>query len=112
MNEFLLLFRRDYKTREVQPSPEQLNEHLQHWQQWFGKLAEQGKLARKIQRWDGLGRVMTRGESATDGPYAEIKESIGGMIIINAESYQQAEDIARECPIFELNGTVEIRMGL
>jgi len=112
VNEFLLLFRRDYKTREVQPSPEQLNEHLQHWQQWFGKLAEQGKLARKIQRWDGLGRVMTRGESATDGPYAEIKESIGGMIIINAESYQQAEDIARECPIFELNGTVEIRMGL
>ncbi|GAA4312010.1 YciI family protein [Mucilaginibacter gynuensis] len=112
MNEFLLIFRRDYKTKEVQPSPAELQTHLQHWQEWFGSLAEKDLLARKLQRWDGQGRVLKQGESATDGPYAEIKESIGGLIIINAESYEQAEEIAKDCPIFELGGTVEIRMGL
>jgi hypothetical protein len=111
MNEFLLLFRRDYKTQDEQPTPEQLETHLQHWQEWFEQLAEKGTLARKIQRWDGKGRVITQGDSITDGPYAEIKESIGGMIIIYAESYRHAEEISMNCPIFELNGSVEIRMG-
>jgi hypothetical protein len=112
MNEFLLVFRRDYKTQETQPTPEELQTHLQHWQEWFGSLAEKDILARKLQRWDGQGRVLKQDKHATDGPYAEIKESIGGLIIIKAESYEHAVEIAKDCPIFELDGTVEIRMGL
>jgi hypothetical protein len=112
MKEFLFLFRRDYKTPGVQPSPEELKQHLDHWQAWFERLAEKGILARPLQRWDGQGKVLERGKSAVNGPFAEIKESIGGMIIISAPDYEAAEMIAQDCPIFELNGTVEIRMGL
>jgi hypothetical protein len=112
MKEFLFLFRRDYKTPEVQPTPELLKQHLEHWQIWFEGLAAKGLLARPIQRWDGQGKVLERGKSPVNGPYAEIKESIGGMIVINAPDYEAAEKIALDCPIFELNGTVEIRMGL
>jgi hypothetical protein len=112
MKEFLFLFRRDYKTTENQPTPDELKKHLEHWQTWFNELSKQGVLARPIQRWDGIGKVIERGKSATNGPFAEIKESIGGMIIINAQDYDEAEKIAQGCPIFELNGSVEIRMGL
>jgi len=111
MKEFLFLFRRDFNTRENQPTPEELKMHLDHWQEWFGRLAEQGILARPPQQWDGQGRIVSQGKSVVNGPYAEIKESIGGMIIIKAADYEAAEKIAMGCPILELGGTVEIRMG-
>jgi len=111
MNEFLLIFRRDYTTAESQPSLEELNEHLIRWQEWFGDLARTDKLARQLQRWDGKGRVIGKDKTVSNGPYTEIKESIGGLIIIRATDYQEAEEIAKGCPIFELGGNVEIRMG-
>lgn len=111
MNEFLLIFRRDYTTKEVQPSPEELQQHLQQFQTWFGELAAQDKLARKLQRWDGQGTIVDS-KGITNGPYAEIKESIGGLIIIKAKDYDEAAAIAKGSPILQLGGTVEIRMAV
>jgi hypothetical protein len=112
MNEFLLIFRRDYATKEVQPSPEELQQHLKQWQEWFGSLAAQDKLARPLQRWDGQGKIVTNTKSITNGPYAEIKESIGGLIIIKVKDYDEAVLIAKDCPIIQLGGNVEIRMAI
>lgn len=109
MNEFLLLFRRDFLTKEAQPSPDEMQTHLKHWQDWFGSLAAQNRLARPLQRWDLHGRVVDNQKNVTNGPYAEIKESIGGMIIIKAEDYDEASEIAKGCPVLELGGCVEIR---
>lgn len=112
MNGFLFIFRRDYKTKERQSSQDELKKNLQHWEAWLDLLAEKNLLAQKHQGWDGEGRVMKQGESIANGPYAEIKESIGGMIVVKAENYDKAEEIAKGCPVFELGGTVEIRMSL
>jgi len=112
MNEFLLIFRRDFKTREQQPSPDQMQAHLKNWQNWFGSIAAQDKLARPLQRWDGEGRVLTHNKTTLNGPYAEIKESIGGLIIIKAADYEEALEIAQGCPILEFGGNVEVRMAL
>ncbi|RPD41491.1 YciI family protein [Chitinophaga barathri] len=111
MNEFLLVFRRDYKTKEIQPSPEQLQAHLNRWREWFAELKKEDRLARPPQPWESKGKVLGHDKSVTDGPYAEIKESIGGVTVIRAESYEEAVKIAETCPIFELGGTVEIRMA-
>lgn len=111
MNQFLLIFRRDYRTEELQPTLEQLDLHLSKWQEWFGRLASSDKLARQLQRWDGKGKVISRDKQVLNGPYVEIKESIGGLIIIRAADYDEAVEIAQSCPIFELGGNVEIRMG-
>ncbi|MNY83060.1 YCII-related domain protein [compost metagenome] len=46
-----------------------------------------------------------------NGPFVEIKESIGGLVIIKAESYEDAVEIAQGCPILEFGGNVEIRMA-
>jgi len=111
MNEFLLIFRRDFTNKEEQPSPEQMQATIKPWQDWFGSIAAQDKLARPLQRWDGKGVVVKNNKSVTNGPYVEIKESIGGLIIIRARDYEEAAEIAKGCPILELGGNVEIRMA-
>jgi len=112
MNEFLLVFRRDYKTKEIQPSPEQLQAHLSKWRNWLGSLKEQDLLARPLQPWDADGKVLSADKTVTNGPYAEIKESIGGFIVIKAASYEEALKIAEGSPVLELGGSVEVRMAV
>jgi hypothetical protein len=111
MSEFVLIFRRDYKTADIQPTPEQFQEHLKLWQEWYGSLASADVLARAPQRIEAAGKVVRVG-AITDGPYSEIKESMGGFVIVKADDYDEAEEIAESCPILELGGSVEIRQGL
>src|SRR5690606_32418832 len=103
MNEFLLIFRRDFREKQNQSSPNEMQKHLEHWQQWFGSLKEENRLAAPLKRWDTEGKVVNK-KGVTNGPYVEIKESIGGMILIKAVDYQDAAEVAQHCPILELGG--------
>jgi len=111
MNDFLLIFRRDFTNKDAQPSPEELQNSIKAWQNWFGGIAAQNKLARPLQRWDIDGKVVRSDKQVINGPFVEIKESIGGLIIIKAENYQEAVEIAQDCPILGLGGNVEVRMA-
>ncbi|MGA9650669.1 YciI family protein [Pedobacter sp.] len=111
MSEFILIFRRDYKTADAQPSPEKLQESLKQWQEWFTSLAENDMLARPVQRLDAVGKLI-KGSTIVEGPYTEVKESIGGLVIIKANDYDEAVEIAESCPVLALGGNVEIRQGL
>lgn len=111
MNEYLLLFRRDYKTKELQPTADQFQENLKHWGEWFGKLKAEDKLVTIPPRFDGAGKVLQSNKTVADGPYLGPKESVGGFIIIKAGSYDEAAKIARDCPVLELGGNVEIRQS-
>lgn len=111
MEEFLLIFRRDFTTKEEQPSPAEMQSHLQQWQDWFRNLTADDKLSRPLQRWDRDGKIVKR-ENVINGPYAEIKESIGGMIFVKAGSYDEAVEIAKGCPVLDLGGNVEIRRAV
>ncbi|MEJ2902496.1 YciI family protein [Pedobacter panaciterrae] len=111
MNDFLLIFRRDFTNKDAQPSPEELQNSIKAWQNWFGGIAAQNKLSRPLQRWDIAGKVVKSNKHVINGPFVEIKESIGGLIIVRAENYEEAVEIAQSCPILELGGNVEIRMA-
>lgn len=112
MNEFLLIFRRDFTTKEVQPSPNEMQEHFKQWQDWFGSLTAQDKLSKPLQRWDAQGIIVNNTKNVTNGPYTEIKESIGGMIFVKAKDYDEAAEIAKGSPILNLGGSVEIRLAV
>ncbi|RBQ06845.1 YciI family protein [Pedobacter miscanthi] len=112
MDEFLLIFRRAFMSPADQPSPDELQASIKKWQDWFGSIAAQDRLVRPLQRWDLEGRVIDKDRKVTNGPFAEIKESIGGLILIRAEDYQQALKIAEGCPILDLGGTVEVRQAV
>jgi hypothetical protein len=45
----------------------------------------------------GAGRLVTA-EPPPDGPFVEIKELVGGYMIVSAASLEEASQVARECP--------------
>ena len=110
MNEFLLVFRSNYNTKKV-PVTEQIKLHLKHWDDWLDNLAAQNILARPFQCIDAQGIIVSPDSTATSGPYIELKESIAGLIVIKANDYEEALKIAQGCPILEVGGNVEIRLG-
>jgi hypothetical protein len=109
MDEFLLLFRLDILTKEAQPSPEQMQVYMKHYHDWVGGIAAQNK----FMGGKGLsteGRVLKSNNVVTDGPFAEIKESIAGYIIIKAKDFEEAVKLAKECPMLNGEGnSVEVR---
>jgi len=108
MDEFLIMMRLDIITKEAQPSPEQLQVYMKQYQDWVGGIAAQNKFVGG----KGLsteGKVI-KGTVITDGPYAEIKESLAGFITIRANDFDEAVSIAKECPILRGEGnSVEVR---
>jgi len=45
----------------------------------------------------------------TDGPFAEAKDIVGGYTLIEARDLDQGVELSKGCPIFEVEGTVEVR---
>lgn len=108
MKDYLLLFRGGRDGMQDM-SEEARNKHMAKWGTWIGELSKQGKFVAG----EPLGnesRVITgKKMTVTDGPYAESKELVGGYLIIKAADLNGATEISKGCPIFEVNGTTEIR---
>ena len=111
MNDFAIIIHRDLISKDASPSPEQMQAAIKPFQDWIGGIAAQNKLAAPPRRWDTNGRVI-KSNSVTNGPYAEIKESVGGIILIRAADYEEAVEIAKGCPVIEWGASVEVRMAL
>lgn len=112
MEEFLLIFRRDFSRDGEQPSPDEMQNHIRHWQSWYQDLKTKNLLSRPPQWWDRAGKVVRSDKEVINGPYVEIKESIGGMIYLKAADYEEAVAVAQNCPILEAGGNVEIRKAV
>ena len=109
MKEFLLVFRSEPTRPATQPSPEQIQQMMKPWQDWMGGLAAQNKLANPGNRLSSEGRVVKTDKTITNGPYVEMKEAIGGYIIIRAASLDEAAELSKGCPILQMGGNVEVR---
>ncbi|MBB6498886.1 YciI family protein [Pedobacter cryoconitis] len=107
MDEFILLFHFDQTMGS--PSPEQLKIYMKQYHDWVGGIAAQNK----FNGGTGLsteGRVLKPGNVITDGPYAEIKETIAGFITIKAKDFDEAVNLAKNCPMLNGEGnSVEVR---
>jgi len=53
-------------------------------------------------------RVRNGDSVVTDGPYAEVKEALGGFFILEADSIDDACKLAAEIPAAE-HGAIEVR---
>lgn len=108
MAKYMFLFRGG-DDRMAELSPEQSQAHMQKWGAWMQELAQEGKLL------DGLplkpeGKVVEKaGEVIHNGPFAEGVEVVGGYLMIKAESMDEAVEISKGCPIYEHDGTTEVR---
>jgi len=109
MKEYLFLFRGG-DAHDMDPSLEASQVHMQKWMVWMGGLAEQGKLGgAQPLRQSGM-QVTGPKKVVTDGPFMEGKEMVGGYLMCKADTYEEAVEIAKGCPILEYeDGIVEVR---
>jgi hypothetical protein len=108
MQEYMLIFRHE-DGRKV-ASPEQIQIWMKQTMDWIGGIAAQNKYSEG----NGLpfedARVVQSNKVVTNGPFGEIKETIGGYIIVKADSVDEAVEFAKGCPILQGQGnTVEVR---
>ena len=108
MTDYLFLFRGG-DAAMAKMSPEQMQQHMAKWMAWIDQLSKAGTF-KAGEPLESKGKVL-RGKKqvVTDGPYAESKDVVGGYLIVTAASLAKATDIAKGCPIFESDGSVEVR---
>lgn len=108
MEEFILIFR--HEDGQKVASPEQIQIWMKQTMDWIGGIAAQNKFSEG----NGLpfedARVVRHNNIVTNGPFGEIKETIGGYIIVKADSVDEAVEFAKGCPVLQGEGnTVEVR---
>lgn len=106
MKEFMMIFRND-KDRPI-PSPEQMQVAIKQWQDWIGGIAAQGKFV-GTNALGFQGKTVHADKTITDGPYAELKEIVGGYIIVKADNLDDAVKLSDGCPTLATGGKVEVR---
>jgi hypothetical protein len=107
MAKFLCIYREATESR-TKPSPEEMQAAAAAWYAWMQKFS-----AALLPGGDGLkrsGRLLKAG-LVSDGPYVEAKEIIASFNIIQADNYDAALAIVRECPAAAPNSgwSIEIR---
>ena len=113
MSQYLLILRDDPAVFHKM-SPQEIQQVFAKYVAWRTRMQEAGRLVGGNKLEDFTGRVLTKaGVSAemriTDGPFAESKELIGGYFMINADSYDEAVELCRDCPHLEY-GAIEVRL--
>ena len=90
-------------------SPEQMQAELDKWNSWIGGIAAQGKLIGS-DALEATGKIVTGSKKVvTDGPYVESKELVSGYLLLHADSEAEALEHSKGCPVFEIDGSVEVR---
>lgn len=82
------------KPEAARPSPAEMQAMYAKFNEWREKF--QANLVDPGGRL-GEGRVELH-STASDGPFVEVKELVGGYMVVSASSLEQAIGIARECP--------------
>ena len=107
--EYLMLFR-GISNWYKELSPEELQQYLSKSKAWFDSMAAKG-IVKGGQPLVAEGRILSGkgGRTVSDGPFAESKETIGGYLVILAESLDEAVKIAQACPPLAYGGSLEVR---
>ena len=104
----MLIFR--HEDGQKVASPEQIQIWMKQTMDWIGGIAAQNKFVVG----NGLpfddAKVVHYNKLVTNGPFGDIKETIGGYIIVKADSVDEAVVFAKGCPVLQGEGnTVEVR---
>lgn len=90
-------------------SPEEMQAHMEDWQKWMGGIAEAGKLVGGEPLMLEGKTLIAGGTKVIDRPLAEGKELVGGYLVFKAENLEEATELAKGCPGFEHDCTLEVR---
>ena len=108
MDEYALIMRHEDGSKIT--SPEQMQIWMKQTMDWIGGIAAQNKFVSGTGLPFDDARVVKHNKVVTNGPFGEIKETIGGFITVRADSVEEAVEFAKGCPVLQGEGnTVEVR---
>jgi hypothetical protein len=90
-------------------SAEAQQAHMQKWFAWVEKLRKDGRYVAGEALLPGGKTIRGSKKAITDGPFAEGKEVVGGFFVVHAKDINEATEMAKACPDYDLDGSVEIR---
>jgi hypothetical protein len=90
-------------------SPDTQQANMQKWFAWVDKLTKANRYVAGEALIPGGKTISGPKKVVTDGPFAESKELVGGFFVVQAKDLNEATEMAKECPDYELGGTVEVR---
>jgi hypothetical protein len=97
MEKFLLLIREDAEQR-AKMTQEEFDRCIQIMGGWVESLAQTGNYI-SSEPLQHRGKVISKDNIVSDGPFIEAKEAISGYFLIYAENLEQAASIAQTCPL-------------
>ena len=108
MEEFMLIFRHQDGSKVA--SPEQMQAWMKQTMDWIGGIAAQNKFISGTGLPFDDSRVVWHKGVVTNGPFGDIKETIGGYIVVKADSVEEAVEFAKGSPVLQGDGnSVEVR---
>ena len=118
------------------PETEKITEHRKNWNFWSEQMNKEHRIAggmpltlagkvlgrpgvpvsdglheKESTINEGPHKKGTR-QTVTNGPHKVGEEIVGGYLLINANSLDEATSLMQSCPIFEFGGYAEIREGM
>lgn len=106
LQDFILLFRMT-QTDNI-PSPTELANMEKQWTSYIGTIAANARLVATHRLGYEGGYIENNGEVKST-IYSANNEIISGHTIIKAVDLNEANGIAKKCPILNIGGTVEVR---
>jgi len=108
MEEYVLIMR--HQDGQKLASPEQMQAWMKQTMDWIGGIAAQNKFVSGTGLpFDGA-KVVNSNKVVTNGPFGDIKETIGGFITVRANSIDEAVEFAKGAPVLQGEGnTMEVR---
>ena len=108
MDEYLLIFRHEDGHKVA--SPDQIQAWMKQTMDWIATILAKNKFSGG----NGLpfddAKVVWHNNVVTNGPFGDIKETIGGYIIVKAGSVEEAVEFAKGSPVLLGEGnSVEVR---
>lgn len=109
MAKFLFVYRSDKNTFTEMP-PEDLHRFHDKWQSWMVKGKQQGWMLDASTALKTEGRVIDAEKRVTDGPFVEADDEIvRGYVNVQADTLDIAAELAKDCPVLQHGGFVEVR---
>jgi hypothetical protein len=110
MKDYLLLLRGG-DARMTEFSEKETADHMEKWNAYMGGLAQSKTLSGGLPLQQS-GILLTSNGAKNEVVLSKDGEAVGGYLLIKAGSYDHAVELSKDCPIFEYNGSMEIREAM
>jgi hypothetical protein len=108
MDEYAIIMRHEDGSKIA--SPEQMQIWMKQTMDWIAGITAKNKYVSGTGLLFDDAKVVAHDKVVTNGPFGDIKETIGGFMIVKADSVEEAVEFAKGSPVLQGEGnTVEVR---